>query len=78
MFVGKGSASSVIELNDYMLVAQQRMKAVGYKHMRERQFVGSDWVFLNLQPYKQHFLNKVFCESGLQCLSCFSPQEKFG
>lgn len=41
-------------LKGHLLKAQQRMKFQVGKHRSERQFKVGDWVFLKLQPYKQH------------------------
>lgn len=48
-------------LNNNLVAAQDRMKLQADKHRQERSFKVGDWVFLRLQPFKQHSLqwNKV-------------------
>lgn len=45
-------------LKGHLVQAQQRMKVQADKHRSERQFKVGDWVFLKLQPYRQHSVNK--------------------
>lgn len=48
-------------LNSNLVAAQDKMKLQADKHRQERSFKVGDWVFLRLQPFKQHSLqwNKV-------------------
>ena len=45
-------------LKDNLNLAQNRMKQHAYQHHSERSFDVGDWVFLQLQPYKQISLKK--------------------
>ena len=45
-------------LKDNLNLAQNRMKQQTYQHRSERSFDVGDWVFLQLQPYKQIPLKK--------------------
>ena len=44
-----------------LVATQDRMKLYAGKHRQERSFEVGNWVFLRLQPFKQHSLqlNKV-------------------
>ena len=43
-------------LKGNLVAAQDRMKLQADKHRQERSFEVGDWVFLRLQPFKQHSL----------------------
>ena len=43
-------------LKTNFVAAQDRMKLQADKHRVERHFKVGDWVFLKLQPFKQHFI----------------------
>ena len=46
-------------LKDNLNLAQNRMKQQGDQHHSERSFDVGDWVFLQLQPYKQMSLKQA-------------------
>ena len=46
-------------LKDNLNLAQNRMKQQAYQHRSERSFDVGDWVFLQLQPYKQMSVKKA-------------------
>ena len=42
--------------------AQHRMKQLADKHRSEREFGVGDWVYVKLQPYRQHSLRTHHCQ----------------
>lgn len=44
----------ITQLKHQLLKAQNRMKNLADRHRSERSFQVNDWVWLKLQPYRQH------------------------